>query len=90
MRAGGNAALETGAQREMALDKLRGHGINAHLYLPDKGCADPELAATLRFLARFGYIMTDAKGALVGKTVKARPSADDLASLPRSSTLWGV
>jgi hypothetical protein len=73
------APSKSDAPRERALDKLREHGIDAHLYLANAGCEDQELADALQLLARWGYIMTDTKGALVGKVVKARPTADERA-----------
>jgi len=73
------APSKTEAPRERALVKLLEHGIDAHFYLPNAGYEDQDLADALQLLARWGYIMTDAKGALVGKVVKARPTADERA-----------
>lgn len=69
--------------REHALDVLEQHGIAAYYYLPAVGCEDQELAAALRLLAGRGYLLTDARGALVGKVAKARLSSAERADETR-------
>jgi hypothetical protein len=69
--------------REEALDTLAMHGIDAHYYLPAVGCEDNDLANALRLLAGRGYLMTDAKGALVGKVATARLTREERAQESR-------
>lgn len=69
--------------REKALDTLSRHGIEAHFYLPAADCADAELADALRLLGDRGYLMTNCKGALVGKVAKARLTANERAQETR-------
>lgn len=69
--------------REEALDTLGRHGIDAHYYLPAIGCEDKALANALRLLAGRGYVMTDAKGVLVGGVAKARLSQEERAKESR-------
>ena len=69
--------------REKALDTLSRHGIEAHFYLPAAGCTDAELSDALRLLGDRGYLMTDARGSLVGKVAKARLTAEERAKESR-------
>lgn len=69
--------------RSKALETLRVNGIDAHCYLSAAGCADQELANALRLLGGRGYIMTNAKGSIVGKVAKAILSPDERAEEAR-------
>lgn len=78
------ATMVSESARSQALDTLRAHDIDAHYYLPAAGCSDKELGAALRFLGDRGYIMTDARGSIVGKVAKATLSADERAAEART------
>jgi len=70
---GSHGASERNSKREAALDILERHSLCARFYLPHLGMDDEDLAEACRWLAENGYIITTVHGALVGRTVGARP-----------------
>lgn len=70
--------------RERALDVLAKHGLRAHWYAPTAGVEDPELADACRLLGDHGFLITGARGELVGKVATARLSSEEIAQQRRA------
>lgn len=67
------------------LDVVSKHGMKAHKYFPGVDQRDDiELWTALDWFAANGFIVTDKKGAMVGKVATANMDSSELAELRRS------
>lgn len=70
---------------ESALDVIERKGYKAHRYFAAIGNRiDPDLSYALDTLEAAGFIVTDARGELVGGLATARPSKGDIAKARRA------